>query len=180
MQLGDTVAATAAWGVLLNTLLLAGPASGASTPGTSTSLTVTSGGSMVTTVVSGNVVTLTATVNTTAASTTALVRPFRWNRWKFGGEAAVLATVLMLGMPSRRRRWLPMLALLSVVVLCRSNWLRRERGLRHHVSHWLQYQGNHSGQLHLHRSWKRYHQFEDHNFGKRQRHCAVKDDTDHA
>ncbi len=70
------------------------------------SVTVTSGGSGTTVL----------TVNTTAASTTALVRPFRWNRWKFGGEAAVLATVLMLGMPSRRRRWLPMLALLSVVV----------------------------------------------------------------
>jgi len=70
------------------------------------SVTVTSGGSGTTVL----------TVNTTAAATNALVRPLRWNRWKFGSEAAALATVLMLGIPSRRRRWLPMLALLSVVV----------------------------------------------------------------
>jgi Bacterial Ig-like domain (group 3)/FG-GAP-like repeat len=68
------------------------------------------------TVTSGGNGTAVMTVNTTAAATTAFARPFQWNRWKFGSEAAAIATVLMLGIPSRRRRWLPMLVLLSVVV----------------------------------------------------------------
>ncbi|MGD0445547.1 MAG: hypothetical protein ABSA39_16550 [Edaphobacter sp.] len=56
------------------------------------------------------------TVNTTAASTTAFVRPLGKDVWGFGG-GAVLAGLLMLGIPPRRRRWVSMLALLWIVVV---------------------------------------------------------------
>jgi sugar lactone lactonase YvrE len=67
------------------------------------------------TITSGGSGTSVLTVNTTAASTTALARPAGSNLWGIGGGGAVLAALLMFGIPSRRRRWLPMLALLWVI-----------------------------------------------------------------
>jgi len=55
------------------------------------------------------------TVNTTAASTTALLLPFGKNSWALGGGGAVLAGLLMFGIPSRRRRWVSMLVILAAV-----------------------------------------------------------------
>jgi endo-1,4-beta-xylanase len=59
--------------------------------------------------------TSTLTVTTTAASTSALVQPSEKNLWGVGGGGALLAAVLMFGIPSRRRRWMAMLVLLGVV-----------------------------------------------------------------
>jgi peptidoglycan/LPS O-acetylase OafA/YrhL len=70
-----------------------------------TSVTLTSGGSG----------TSTLTVNTTAASTTALAKPGNQHLWKLGGGGAVLAAVLLFGVPARRRRWASLLALLLLV-----------------------------------------------------------------
>jgi hypothetical protein len=54
-------------------------------------------------------------VNTTAASTATLVWPTRLKFWAAGGGGSILAFVLMVGVPSRRRRWLSMLMLLWVI-----------------------------------------------------------------
>jgi hypothetical protein len=54
-------------------------------------------------------------VNTTAASTSSLVQPNGRGRWGLGAGSTVLAALLLFGIPSRRRRWLPMLALLWIV-----------------------------------------------------------------
>lgn len=69
------------------------------------------------TLASGGNGTTVFTVNTTAASATAFVRPLGKNMWGFGGGVVVLAGLLMLGIPSRRRRWMPVLALLWIVVV---------------------------------------------------------------
>ncbi|MGA2538433.1 MAG: Ig-like domain repeat protein, partial [Terracidiphilus sp.] len=63
--------------------------------------------------------TTTLTVNTTAASTTALAHPFRQFPFVFGGEGAVLAVALFFAVPSRPRRWISMAILTAVgVVAC--------------------------------------------------------------
>jgi probable HAF family extracellular repeat protein len=67
------------------------------------------------TLASGGSGTSTLTVNTTAASTSALARPASQHLWKLGGRGAVLAALLLIGIPLRRRRWISMLALLLLV-----------------------------------------------------------------
>jgi len=67
------------------------------------------------TLASGGNGTSALTVKTTAASTTALARPTDQHLWKLGGGGAVLAAVLLFGIPFRRRRWTSMLALLLLV-----------------------------------------------------------------
>lgn len=57
------------------------------------------------------------TVNTTAASTTALLSPFAEQTLRLGGEGAALAMMLMLGVPARRRRWMQMLVLLWLIAV---------------------------------------------------------------
>lgn len=69
------------------------------------------------TLAAGASATATLTVKTTAASSGALIRPPGLSPWKIGGGAA-LAGLLLLGIPLRRRRWLAMLALLSLAVAC--------------------------------------------------------------
>jgi sugar lactone lactonase YvrE len=69
------------------------------------------------TVTSGGNATAVFTVNTTAASTTALNRPAGSNLWRFGGGGAVLAAFLIFGIPSRRRRWITMAALLMAFIV---------------------------------------------------------------
>lgn len=56
------------------------------------------------------------TVQTKAASTTALITPSRMNLFCFGG-GTMLAGLFLIGVPARRRRWMPMLALLLIVVV---------------------------------------------------------------
>ncbi|GGG88162.1 hypothetical protein GCM10011585_35290 [Edaphobacter dinghuensis] len=56
------------------------------------------------------------TVQTKAASTTALIAPTRMNLFGFGG-GTILAGLFLIGVPARRRRWMPMLALLLIVVV---------------------------------------------------------------
>jgi uncharacterized membrane protein len=58
----------------------------------------------------------TLTINTTAASTTAALHPDRSRIWSLGLGAPVLALVVFLGVPARRRRWLSMLVLLAGLV----------------------------------------------------------------
>ena len=69
------------------------------------SVTLTSGGSG----------TSTLTVNTTAASTTALGWPTDQHLWKLGGGGTVLVALLLFGIPFRHRRWTSMLPLLLLV-----------------------------------------------------------------
>jgi hypothetical protein len=57
----------------------------------------------------------TLTVRTTAASTTALLAPLRMKLLSLGG-GTILAGLLLLGVPARRRRWLRMIVLLGIVV----------------------------------------------------------------
>ena len=54
------------------------------------------------------------TVATTAASTSALLDRSHKSLWGLGGGGAVLAAVLMCGIPSKRRRWMRMLVLLWI------------------------------------------------------------------
>jgi hypothetical protein len=54
-------------------------------------------------------------VKTTPTIVSGLVNPSGQNLWRLGSGGAVLAVTLMFGIPSRRRRWLSMLALLFVV-----------------------------------------------------------------
>lgn len=56
------------------------------------------------------------TVQTKAASTAALIAPSRMNLFGFGG-GTILAGLLLIGVPARRRRWMPMLALLLIIVV---------------------------------------------------------------
>lgn len=56
------------------------------------------------------------TVKTTAAFTAALARPSRRNLFGLGGGTVVVAAVLMLGVP-RRRRWLSWTALLAAIAV---------------------------------------------------------------
>jgi hypothetical protein len=64
----------------------------------------------------GGTGTTVVTISTTAASTTALTLPLGKNLWELSGGGVVLAGLLMLGLPLRRRRWMSMLDLLWVVV----------------------------------------------------------------
>jgi hypothetical protein len=68
------------------------------------------------TIATGGSGTTTFTVKTTAASSSAVLRPSRLNLQGLGGAGAALAGLLMLGIPSRRRRWTSMLFLLWIVV----------------------------------------------------------------
>jgi sugar lactone lactonase YvrE len=68
------------------------------------------------TIAAGGSGTTALTMNTTAASSSALARPLRQNLWGLGGGGAVLAVVLFFGVPSRRRRWLSMSVLLGLIV----------------------------------------------------------------
>jgi hypothetical protein len=68
------------------------------------------------TLISGGNATTVFTVNTTAASTTALNRPAGTNLWRLGGGGAALAALLFFGIPARRRRWITMIALLMAVI----------------------------------------------------------------
>jgi len=58
--------------------------------------------------------TATLTLQTTPATNTALAQPSRLGQWGLGGSS-VLAGLIMLGMPSRRRRWMSMLGLMLVI-----------------------------------------------------------------
>jgi hypothetical protein len=60
------------------------------------------------------------TVKTTAASTAALARPTGLNPWQTGGETA-LAGLLLLGIPWRRKKWLPLLAVAWVAMALMTN-----------------------------------------------------------
>jgi sugar lactone lactonase YvrE len=71
-----------------------------------TSVGLTSGGSG----------TSTLTVNTTAASTSAVLHPLRAPLHWLGGGGATLAALLLWGIPARRRRWVSMLAVLLLMV----------------------------------------------------------------
>jgi formylglycine-generating enzyme required for sulfatase activity len=68
------------------------------------------------TIASGGNGTTILTVDTTAGSTTALVRPLRRSLWGSGWGGALLAVVLIFRVPSRRRRRMWMLALIAVSV----------------------------------------------------------------
>jgi peptidoglycan/LPS O-acetylase OafA/YrhL len=57
------------------------------------------------------------TISTTAGSSASLVRPSRKSLWGLGGGGAVLAVMLMCGIPARRRRFVSILALLWVGVV---------------------------------------------------------------
>ncbi len=59
--------------------------------------------------------TTTLTVNTTAAADSAQARPSVPKPWRFGKEGAILAIVLLFGVPARRRHWAAMLLLLWVL-----------------------------------------------------------------
>lgn len=59
--------------------------------------------------------TATLTITTTAASGSAVARLNRRNFWSLGGGGALLALVVVFGVPTRRRRWISMLALFLVV-----------------------------------------------------------------
>ena len=56
------------------------------------------------------------TVQTKAASTAALIAPSRMNLFGFG-SGTILAGLFLIGVPIRRRRWMPMLALLLFVAV---------------------------------------------------------------
>jgi hypothetical protein len=62
----------------------------------------------------GNQGTLVLAVHTTGSSTASLRRTSGGNLWRIGGGGAVLTLMLTCGISSRRRRWISMLALLSV------------------------------------------------------------------
>jgi hypothetical protein len=68
------------------------------------------------TIAAGASVPTTLTVKTTASSATAQSMPFGQELWRFGGAGAALAAVMMFGIPSRRRRWMSMIALLLIAV----------------------------------------------------------------
>lgn len=71
------------------------------------SVTITSGGSATTVL----------TVKTTASTTSALASPSGMKLPWLGGGGTALAVLLMFGIPSRRRRWMPMLVVLAMVAL---------------------------------------------------------------
>ena len=94
----------------LSCTLTASPAGAQSLPTCSlspTSVTVTSGGSGTTVF----------TVRTTAASSTALLAPSGLKLIGLGGGGVMLAGLLMVGVPARRRLWLRMMVLLGIVVV---------------------------------------------------------------
>jgi trimeric autotransporter adhesin len=55
------------------------------------------------------------TVQTTAASSTALLTPTRMKLLGLGGSGTILAGLLLVGVPTRRRRWMAMMVLLWIV-----------------------------------------------------------------
>jgi YVTN family beta-propeller protein len=67
------------------------------------------------TLASGGSGTSTLTVKTTAASTSALALPTDQHLWKLSSGGAVLAALLLFGIPFRRHRWISMLTLLMLV-----------------------------------------------------------------
>jgi len=93
----------------MNCALTASPMGALSLPTCSlnpTSVTITSGGNGTTVF----------TVQTTGASSTAMLAPTRRMLLGLGGGGTILAGLLLIGVPSRRRRWISMMALLWIVV----------------------------------------------------------------
>jgi hypothetical protein len=68
------------------------------------------------TITSGGNGTTVFTVQTTAASSTAMLAPTRMKLLDLGGGGTILAGLLLIGVPARRRRWISMMALLWIVV----------------------------------------------------------------
>jgi len=104
-----TAGSTYAGTIQLSCALTSSPAGAQSLPTCSlipTSVALTSGGSG----------TSSLTVATTAALTTSFEDPSRKNVWGLGGGGALLALLVMCGVPSRRRQVMSMLALLCFVV----------------------------------------------------------------
>lgn len=60
--------------------------------------------------------TATVTVSTTAATTSALIRPRLGKGWTGAGGGAVLALLIFLGIPARRRNWRHMLGAVAVMI----------------------------------------------------------------
>jgi hypothetical protein len=60
--------------------------------------------------------TSTLTINTTAASNSALARPLPRNLWDVGGGGALLAVLVLFGVPSRRRHWALMFVLVALAL----------------------------------------------------------------
>jgi len=87
----------------------------AASPAGAKDLPVCSLSPTVVTITAGGSATSELLVKTTASSVSGLARPAGQNLWRFGGGGAALAAILMFGIPSRRRRWLSIVALLFVV-----------------------------------------------------------------
>jgi len=107
-----TIAAGSSYSGTLNLVckLTASPGGAVSLPVCSlnpATLTLSGGGSGTTVV----------TISTTAGSSASLVRPSRKSLWGLGGGGAVLAVLLLCGIPARRRRLVSMLALVGIAVL---------------------------------------------------------------
>jgi hypothetical protein len=96
-------------GTMKMSCTLAGSPTGAQSPPTCsmnpTTINIATGGTGATTL----------TVQTTAASNAALLEPMRMKLFGLGG-GTILAGLLLVGIPDRRRRWMGMIVLLWVVV----------------------------------------------------------------
>jgi hypothetical protein len=67
-------------------------------------------------IVAGGTASTVLTVQTTAASTSAPLAPARLRLFDLGSGGAILAGLLLIGIPARRRRWMAMMLLLWIVV----------------------------------------------------------------
>jgi hypothetical protein len=123
------------------------------------------------TITSGGNGTTVFTVQTTAASSTAMLAPTMMKLLGLGG-GTILAGLLMIGVPARKRRWMALMVLLWIVVSAGAIGCGGGRWFEFWIG-WFRYSGDHCGHLHVPSNRNGFAELKHELGNKRRCDCAV-------